>query len=64
MKGGTLYEKDFGFEEQWFHKGRSTVSCKARTEEEERIADKYLKMIKKILKRTRYDMVLPKSDKE
>ena len=64
MKGGTLYKKDFGFEEQWFHKGRSTVSCKARTEEEERIADKYLKMIKKILKRTRYDMVLPKSDKE
>ena len=64
MKGGTLYKKDFGLEEQWFHKGRSTVSRKARTEEEERIADKYLKTIKKILKRTRYDMVLPKSDKE
>ena len=64
MKGGILYKKDFGVEEKWFHTGRSAVSRKARTEEEEQIADKYLKTIKEILKRKRYDIVLPKLNKE
>ena len=64
MKGGLLYKKDFGLEEKWSHKGRSVISRKARTEKEERIADKYLKTIKEILKRKRYDIVLPKLNKE
>jgi len=64
MKGGILYKKDFGLKEKWFYKGRSVVSRKARTEEEERIADKYLKTIKEILKRKRYDIVLPKLNEE
>ena len=64
MKGDILYKKDFGPEKKGFYKGQSAVSRKARTEEEERIADKYLKTIKEILKRKRYDIVLPKLNKE
>lgn len=63
MKGAILYKTNLGHE-QWFYKRRSAVSRKAGTEEEERIADRYLKTIKEILKRKRYDIVFPKLNKK